>query len=165
MIILGIDPGTATTGYGVIKKEGNVLTVLEYGCIRTEANLDLKIRLRIIEEDLIEIIESFKPDVASVEQLFFCNNAKTALSVGHARGVILLVLAKNEIPSFEYTPLQVKQTISGYGKASKKQIQEMVKILLKMKEIPRPDDAADALAIAMCHLQNANFIDKISQNS
>ncbi|OIP24983.1 crossover junction endodeoxyribonuclease RuvC [bacterium CG2_30_37_16] len=164
MIILGIDPGTATTGYGVIKKEGSVLTVLEYGCIRTEANQDLKIRLRIIEEDLIEIIESFKPDVASVEQLFFCNNAKTALAVGHARGVILLTLEKSGMPVYEYTPLQVKQAVSGYGKASKKQIQEMVKILLKMKEIPRPDDAADALAIAMCHLQNANFIDKISQN-
>jgi len=164
VIILGIDPGTATTGYGVIKKEGSVLTVLEYGCIRTEANQDLKIRLRIIEEDLIEIIESFKPDVASVEQLFFCNNAKTALAVGHARGVILLTLEKSGMPVYEYTPLQVKQAVSGYGKASKKQIQEMVKILLKMKEIPRPDDAADALAIAMCHLQNANFIDKISQN-
>ncbi|PIX99996.1 crossover junction endodeoxyribonuclease RuvC [bacterium (Candidatus Howlettbacteria) CG_4_10_14_3_um_filter_37_10] len=164
MIILGIDPRTATTGYGVIKKEGSVLTVLEYGCIRTEANQDLKIRLRIIEEDLIEIIESFKPDVASVEQLFFCNNAKTALAVGHARGVILLTLEKSGMPVYEYTPLQVKQAVSGYGKASKKQIQEMVKILLKMKEIPRPDDAADALAIAMCHLQNANFIDKISQN-
>ncbi|HCL99849.1 MAG: Crossover junction endodeoxyribonuclease RuvC [candidate division CPR2 bacterium GW2011_GWC1_41_48] len=151
MIILGVDPGTATTGYGLVDYSNGKLKAIEYGCILTPAKTDLHLRLKTISEDLREIIDQFKPDVITVEQLFFCSNVKTALTVGHARGVILLAIADSNTPFSEYTPLQVKQAISGYGKAGKKQVQEMVKIILNLSEIPKPDDAADALAIAICH--------------
>jgi crossover junction endodeoxyribonuclease RuvC len=157
-IILGLDPGTATTGYGLIRVDNkNKYSTIEYGCITTPANQDLHLRLNTIYSDLNNIIKEFKPDVMAVERLFFCNNAKTALSVGHARGVILLTSAQLNITLREFTPLQVKQSICGYGKAHKKQVQEMVKIFLKLDDIPKPDDAADALAIAICCAGSLNY--------
>jgi crossover junction endodeoxyribonuclease RuvC len=157
MIILGIDPGTATTGYGIIEENKGKLKAVEYGCILTPAKEDLHFRLKTISEDLKIIINQFKPDIIAVEQLYFASNVKTALAVGHARGVILLNIAESGTPLAEYTPLQVKQAISGYGKAGKKQVQEMVKILLNLSQIPKPDDAADALAIAICHANSLKF--------
>lgn len=149
-VILGIDPGIADTGFGVIKKENNQLKLVDYGCIKTIAGLPHEQRLKQINIDLNKIIKKYKPDVAAVEKLFFCNNVKTALTVGEARGVIMLTLCQNNLLIHEYTPLQVKQAVSAYGKAGKMQVQKMVKLLLNMKEIPKPDDAADALAVAIC---------------
>lgn len=149
-IILGIDPGIADTGFGVIKCEGNKLVCLDYGTIKTSAKLDLADRLEILNCELDKIIKKYKPSLIGVEQLFFCKNVKTALIVGHARGVILLTAKQNKTPLCEFTPLQVKQAVSTYGKADKLQVQKMVKMLLSLKEIPKPDDAADALAIAIC---------------
>jgi len=150
-IILGIDPGLADTGFGVIKKDGNnKIACLDYGSIKTSAKSDLAERLLIVNTELDKIIKQHKPDLASVEELFFYNNAKTAFVVGQARGVILLTIKQNKIPVVEFTPLQVKQAVTTHGKADKTQIQKMVKLILNLKEIPRPDDAADALAIAIC---------------
>ncbi|MDO8593039.1 MAG: crossover junction endodeoxyribonuclease RuvC [bacterium] len=150
MIIFGIDPGIADTGFGVIKVENNKLTCLDYGSIKTAAGLPLADRLEIINLELIKIIKKFKPDLMAVEELFFCNNAKTALVVGQARGVVVLTAKLLKIPSVEFTPYQVKQAVSTYGHAKKDQVQRMVKLILNLKELPRPDDAADALAIAIC---------------
>jgi len=150
-IILGIDPGIADTGYGLIKKtKNNDLECLDYGSIKTRAKLPLAERLEIIHLELEKIIKEYKPNLVAVEELFFCNNAKTALIVGQARGVVLLTIKQNNLPLLEFTPLQVKQAVSTYGKASKMQVQKMVKILLNLKELPKPDDAADALAVAVC---------------
>lgn len=150
-VILGIDPGIADTGYGVIKKEKDGrLICLDYGSIKTKAGTDLIDRLEIINKQVDKIIKKYKPELISVEELFFCNNAKTALIVGQARGVVLLTAKQNNVPLVEFTPLQVKQAVSAYGKASKLQVQKMVKLLLNLKELPRPDDAADALAAAIC---------------
>ncbi|NLT96396.1 MAG: crossover junction endodeoxyribonuclease RuvC [Clostridia bacterium] len=151
MIILGVDPGTAITGYGIIKVEGNKFYPLEYGCIYTETQWTNEMRLKKIYEKITAIIEKFRPDDLAVEELFFNKNTRTALSVGQARGVVLLAGALNDIPVSEYTPLQVKQSVVGYGRADKQQVQKMVKIFLNLPEIPKPDDAADALAIAVCH--------------
>ncbi len=149
-IILGIDPGIADTGWGVIKTEGNKLACLDYGSVKTSSKLPLADRLEILNLELDKIIKKFKPELIAVEQLFFCKNVKTALTVGHARGVILLTAKQNNIRLCEFTPLQVKQAVSTYGKAEKIQVQKMVKMLLNLKEIPTPDDAADALAVAIC---------------
>lgn len=149
-IILGIDPGLATTGFGIIKNEQSRLSLIDYGCISTKVGLPHEQRLKQINEELTKIIKKQKPKVIAVEKLFFYNNAKTAFAVGEARGVILLTASQYRLPIYEYTPLQVKQAVSAYGKASKLQVQKMVKLLLKMKEIPKPDDAADALAVAIC---------------
>lgn len=151
MIILGFDPGTAITGYGVIAQQGNHLKKVTYGAIRTEAKLPMAIRLKEIYGQVGEIIQAYRPDAIAVEELFFNRNVTTALTVGQARGVILLAIANAGMEVAEYTPLQVKQAVVGYGRAEKKQIQEMVKMLLCLPEIPKPDDAADALAIAICH--------------
>jgi crossover junction endodeoxyribonuclease RuvC len=149
-IILGIDPGIADTGFGVIeKKAGGKISCLAYGSIKTKAGLPMAERLEILHNELEKIIQKYLPALASVEELFFQNNAKTAIIVGQARGVILLTCRKNKIPIVELTPLQVKQTIAGFGRADKLQVQKMVKLLLNLKEIPKPDDAADALAIAI----------------
>lgn len=148
-IILGIDPGYGITGFGFIRAEKNKIEVLAYGVIRTPAKMNFPDRLKILSEDLRGLIKKYPPDVAGVEKLFFAKNAKTAMDVGQARGVILLSLIENNIPIIEITPLQVKQGLTGYGKAEKRQIQEMVKILLNLKVIPKPDDAADALAVAI----------------
>jgi crossover junction endodeoxyribonuclease RuvC len=151
MIILGIDPGTATTGYGVIEAQGNNIRVIDYGCISTKAGLELAERLETINLELEKLIKEHQPAEVAVEELFFATNAKTAMAVGQARGVILLTAKKNNCPIYEYTPLEVKNTVCGYGGAEKKQIQKMVQMLCKLSEEPRPDDAADALAIAICH--------------
>lgn len=150
-IILGIDPGIADTGYGVVKKDGNNnLTCLAYGSIKTKAGLELPERLDVLNKELVKIIKKYKPERMSVEQLFFCKNVKTALVVGQARGVILLTAKQHKIQISEFTPLQIKQAVSTYGQASKTQVQKMVKIILNLEEIPKPDDAADALAAAIC---------------
>lgn len=151
MIILGIDPGTATTGYGFIRETGGKLTLIDYGCIQTSSKDSASKRLGEIFDSLKELIERFKPDEAAVEELFFSSNTKTAIAVGQARGVLMLTLEKSKIMISEYTPLQVKQALVGYGRAEKKQVQIMVKNILNMDHIPTQDDAADALAIAICH--------------
>jgi crossover junction endodeoxyribonuclease RuvC len=151
-IILGIDPGIADTGYGVIKAESSRFTCLAYGSIKTSAKLDLISRLEILHQELDAIIKKYQPGLAAVEQLFFNKNVRTALIVGQARGVALLTLKQNKLPIVDYTPAQVKQAVCAYGQASKKQVQKMVKLILKLKELPQPDDAADALAIAVCAL-------------
>ncbi len=160
--ILGIDPGTATTGYSVISEQKGKIKILSFGCINTAKYLDDCKRLFEIANDLEEIIKRWKPNEAAVENLYFFKNLKTAITVAQARGVILYKLKKFRIPIFEYTPLQVKQALTGYGKADKKQVQEMVKRVLKLKCIPKPDDAADASAVAICHINSRKFISKIT---
>lgn len=151
MIILGIDPGTATTGYGVVDfGNRHELRLITYGTIKTPAKVCLSERLTLIHSGVVQLIDAHAPDAVSVEQLFFSRNTSSALSVGHARGVILLAAAQAGISVSEYTPLQVKQAVTGEGRASKQQVAYMVKLLLGMKDIPTPDDAADALAIAIC---------------
>ncbi len=157
MKILGIDPGTATTGFGLISKTGANLTLLDCGIVSTPKTLDMPKRLTILFDDLSEIIKHHQPDVVAVEKLFFASNITTAMSVSQARGIILLVAAQQNIPVAEYTPLQVKMSATGYGKATKKQVQEMVKKILKLNTTPKPDDAADALAIAICHSANSLY--------
>jgi len=149
MIVLGIDPGTAATGFGVIKKNRE-LKLIDYGRIKTSASSTTAERLKEIYNQLTKLIKKYKPNIAAVEDIFFFKNLKTVIKVSQARGVILLAIAKSKIPIKEYTPLQVKQAVACYGRAEKKQVQEMVKILLNLKEIPKPDDAADALAVAIC---------------
>ncbi len=149
MIILGIDPGTATTGYGLIKKNGEI-NLINYGCIKTSCDLTTAERLKELYNQLDSLIKKYQPDIAAVEDIFFFKNLKTAIKVSQARGVILLTATKSNIPIFEYTPLQVKQAITSYGRAEKIQVQKMVKTLLNLDEIPKPDDAADALAVAIC---------------
>jgi len=151
MVIMGIDPGFAITGYGIVKYEGNRFQVIDYGVIRTDSSMELSRRLLLLNDRLIQLIDGCRPDAISVEELFFNRNIKTALAVGHGRGVALLAAAKSGVDVFEYTPLQVKQAVVGYGRAEKQQMQQMVKIILKLREIPKPDDVADALAVAICH--------------
>lgn len=151
MIILGIDPGIATTGVGVIKKEGSKFKYIHYGVIKTTPNMDLPSRLGSLYTQLNTIIIEHKPDAVSVEELFFNTNTKTALIVAQARGVILLCAQLHKLKVTGYTPPQIKLAVCGYGKAAKNQVQHMVKRLLNLEVIPKPDDAADALAIAICH--------------
>ncbi|HHV65826.1 MAG TPA: crossover junction endodeoxyribonuclease RuvC [Peptococcaceae bacterium] len=151
MLILGIDPGTAQMGYGIIEKKGHVLSAVDYSCLRTSADLPLALRLKQLFDSLEELLLKYSPQAVAVEELFFNRNTTTAISVGQARGIVLLAAARHNIEVYEYTPLQVKQAVVGYGKADKHQIQYMVRALLALKEIPKPDDAADALAIAICH--------------
>lgn len=150
MKILGIDPGTATTGYGVIENNRGKLKLVEYGCILTAKTKPLDERLAEIYTDLNKIIKKHKPQIIAVESIFFFKNLKTAISVSHARGVVLLCARRNKLRLVEFTPLQVKSSLTGYGKADKKQVQYMVKTLLGLKNIPKPDDAADAVAVAIC---------------
>ncbi len=154
-VILGIDPGTAITGYGVVSEAAGGPRALAYGVIRTPAHQELAQRLVTIYAELMAVLEVYHPDAVAVEEVFFSKNARTALSVGHARGVVLLAVAQQGIPLFHYKPTQVKQAVTGYGGADKRQIQEMMRMLLGLEKIPRPDDAADALAIALCHLNSA----------
>jgi crossover junction endodeoxyribonuclease RuvC len=156
MLVLGIDPGIATTGYGFICFDGDVLEPVAYGVISTPTDLTLPQRLLRLHEELLALIDTYHPAEACVEQLFFARNARTALSVGHARGVILLALARAGLPAHEYTPLQVKQAVTGYGRAGKEQMQQMVRLLLRLKTAPRPDDVADALAVAICHAHSSS---------
>ena len=150
-IILGIDPGLASTGYGIIRKEKNNLILVDYGCIQTGKTLSFSDRLGIISKELKKVAKRYKPSVAAIEELFFCKNVKTALLVGQARGAIIVTLNSMKIPAHEFTPLEIKQAITGYGKADKAQIQEMVKIILRLKTVPSPDHAADALATAITY--------------
>jgi len=152
MKVLGIDPGVATIGYGIVKNQGKNLKMIDYGCIITDHKADFHHRLGDIYKEIRGLVRVYKPDVVACEEIFFYKNTKTALNVGHARGVIMLALGKMKVEIVEYTPLHVKQIITGYGRAGKGEVQERIKKLLKLKELPRPDDAADALAIAVCHL-------------
>jgi crossover junction endodeoxyribonuclease RuvC len=154
MRVLGIDPGTAIVGYGILDYKGNNFEIVDYGCIFTDKNLPMEDRLLEIFKRLDELIKKYSPTHMAIEDLFFFKNNKTIISVGQARGVIVLTGKLNNIPMTSYTPLQVKMGITGYGKAEKKQVQLMVQKLLKLKEIPKPDDAADALAIAITHINS-----------
>jgi crossover junction endodeoxyribonuclease RuvC len=166
MLILGIDPGTATTGYGLVRElENGSLEAQGYGVILTPADLPMPERLQRLYSQLNDIISLHRPMAGSVEKLFFQSNVKTALSVGQARGVTLLCLAMAGLEVGEYTPLEVKQAVVGYGKADKRQVQEMVRILLNLPEIPRPDDAADALAVAICHIHHRGPIQRAMNHS
>jgi len=151
MRIIGIDPGTGITGFGIIDQEKGKYRLIDAGVIRTKPKTPQPERLQTIHNNLKEIIDEFKPKVMAIEKLFFTKNITTAMSVSEARGVALLLAQQSKMKVYEYTPLQIKQAITGYGKAEKYQIQEMVKTILKMKEIPKPDDCADALACAICH--------------
>lgn len=157
MIILGIDPGTATTGFGIVKKTESGIEVVDYGCIETCAGTDPGERLKIINNKLNDLIKKHQPSIMAVENLFFFKNLKTVIPVSQAKGVILLTAAKKRIPVFEFTPLQMKMAITGYGKAEKKQVQRMIKTMLCLEEKPkekdkRKDDATDALGIALCYI-------------
>lgn len=158
MIILGIDPGVATIGFGLIDAQRQKNTLLRYGVISTPPGIPLSSRLLQISEDMERLIRQFHPDEMAVEELFFSKNITTGISVAHGRGVILLSAEKLGVPVFEYTPMQVKQAVAGYGKAEKKQVMLMTQRLLNMKQLPRPDDAADALALAICHSRAATSL-------
>lgn len=151
MRILGIDPGFATIGFGLVSSDRGSHQLLQYGAITTPPGLDFPTRLVMIYDDMTELVAALKPEAAAVEELFWGHNVTTGIQVSHGRGVILLALAKANVPIYEYTPMQVKQAVVGYGKAEKRQVMDMTRRLLKMREIPRPDDAADALALALCH--------------
>lgn len=152
--ILGIDPGTGIMGWGLIEKTGKEIRPLKYGCIRTKANTPTSQRLLIIFDSLCDIIKKEKPDSFAIEELFFFKNQTTVMSVAEARGVAVLAAMKHGLTVAEYTPLQIKQALTGYGRADKSQMQEMVRITCKLKTCPKPDDAADALAVAICHAQS-----------
>ena len=162
-IALGIDPGTAIVGYAVVLAQGSNLQLLVCDVITTPAHMLLAKRLQIIYERLSEIIATYKPQEAAMEELFFAKNARTAMTVGHARGVAMLALANGGLAVAEYTPKQVKQAVTGYGAAGKEQVGEMIRILLKLSSVPRPDDAADAAAVAICHLNTASYSRNLSE--
>jgi len=155
--VLGIDPGTATTGYGVVEEIGGQLKALTSGVIRTKSGQPMVTRLQTIHREIKQLVETWQPTEAAVEELFFSSNVRTAMSVGQARGVAMLALADGGLVVAEYTPLAIKQAVTGYGSADKKQMQEMMKMLLGLSEVPRPDDAADALAVAICHLHSSRL--------
>lgn len=157
MKILGVDPGTARMGWGVIDKE----TVIDCGCIETEAKLAEEKRLNLLFERLNELIKKYRPKAMAVEKLFFFKNLTTVMPVAQSRGVVLLAAAQSHLPVFSYTPLQIKQAVTGYGRADKNQVQQMVKSILKLNSIPKPDDAADALAIALTHLFSYKLYTKL----
>jgi crossover junction endodeoxyribonuclease RuvC len=157
MRVIGVDPGTAITGWGIVEGDGNNLAMLAAGVITTPAGTPLPNRLQTIYRELTAVIERWQPETAGLEELFFSKNAKTALAVGHGRGAAMLALANANLPITEYKPLEVKQAITGHGGADKLQMQQMVKLLLALDDIPRPDDAADALAVAICHLHSARL--------
>ncbi len=158
MIILGIDPGYATTGFGLLKAERSDYSLLQYGTITTPADLPFPQRLNMLYEDMTRLLEVTKPEAVAVEELFWGHNITTGIGVSHGRGVILLAIERAGVPLYEYTPMQVKQAVVGYGKAEKRQVMEMTRRLLKMDKIPRPDDAADAIAIALCHARSATSL-------
>lgn len=157
MRILGVDPGLAVTGIGLVEKKGTALKMLEYGCIRTSADEPMPVRLGQIYGRLMQLCDQYQPQAMAVEKLFFNKNPLSAMQVGEARGVAMLAGNNSGTPVFEYTPLQVKQAVVGYGRAEKKQVQQMVTLLLSLEKIPRPDDAADALALAICHAHSSRL--------
>ncbi|MBQ0018651.1 MAG: crossover junction endodeoxyribonuclease RuvC [Clostridiales bacterium] len=154
MRILGIDPGYAIMGYGVLDYIGNKFTAVKYGSITTDAHTPNEERLKILYDELSEVIREYKPDEASIEELFYNTNATTAIMVGEARGIAMLACVQNNVRISEYTPLQIKSALTGYGRADKKQVQAMVKMILGLSEVPKPDDTADAIAAAICHAHN-----------
>ncbi len=156
MVILGIDPGVARTGWGVVSKDSGKLKMLGYGCVSTGSSLEAPVRLLFIFREINRIIEDYKPDIAGLEKLFFNTNVMTAMGVGEARGVVMLALARVGVKIEEFTPLQVKQAVAGYGRAEKIQVQKMVMALLHLTKVPKPDDAADALAVAICAAATIN---------
>jgi len=164
-VLIGIDPGIAITGYGLVReREDGSLEAVSYGVIETPANMPLAQRLQILHQRLSELLLLHHPGSGAVEKLFFQRNVRTAMSVGQARGVALLALAQAGLTVVEYTPLQVKQAVTGYGGADKNQVQQMVRALLSLPEVPRPDDAADALAVAICHAHSARYL-RLSENT
>lgn len=158
MRILGIDPGIATIGFGVVDSEGQNVRLIRCGVISTPAHTSLSSRLKRIYDDMCELLEIFKPDAVSVEELFFNTNITTGIAVAHGRGVILLACENAGVKIFEYTPLQVKQAVVGYGRAEKTQVMEMVRRICRLKSVPRPDDAADAVALALCHARSSTSL-------
>ncbi|MFD0674340.1 crossover junction endodeoxyribonuclease RuvC [Cohnella sp. GCM10027633] len=162
MRVLGIDPGIAIMGFGFIDKSGHKLTPVQYGSIVTEAGTPQEIRLKQIYESACGLLDQYKPDTVAVEKLFFNKNVTNAFSVGQARGVFMLAAAQRGLPISEYTPMQVKQAVVGYGAAEKKQVQEMVRMLLKLQAVPKPDDVADALAVAICHAHSVVMNDRMN---
>lgn len=161
MRILGIDPGVAIVGFGVIEYNQNIFKVVDYGKITTPAKTPLPKRLKMVYDSMTELIDTYKPDVVAMEELFFNTNVTTAIAVGHARGVLVLSAENANIPLSEYTPLQIKQAVTGYGRADKNQVQQMVKMFLGLSEVPKPDDTADALAVAICHAHSASLSGKL----
>lgn len=161
MITLGVDPGTALLGFGVVESDGDP-TLIDYGAVATKPDKSMPERLSDLFDGVTDLLERFRPDVVAVEQLFFARNVTTAIAVGQARGVVLLAAARAHVPVVEYSPSEVKHAVVGYGKADKGQIQEMVRIILGLEFVPQPDDAADALAVALCHAQRAGFEAKTS---
>lgn len=155
--ILGIDPGTAIVGWGVVEGEGQDLRLVQYGVIRTPAHMPLPQRVTLVYDGIRELLDQHRPDGVGVEQLFFARNVTTALPVAHARGVILLAIQQALLPLREFTPMEIKQAVTGYGKADKHQMQQMVRLLLGLDDIPRPDDAADAVAVAICYHHMARY--------
>ncbi len=158
MRILGIDPGVAIVGFGVIESERGTQKMVQYGAVTTPAGLPLATRLVQIRQDILQLIEQFQPDEIAIEELFFSKNITTGIAVAHARGVILCAAEERQVPIYEYTPMQVKQAVVGYGLAEKQQVMDMTRRLLKLRAVPRPDDAADALAIAICHARSATSL-------
>ena len=157
MRVIGIDPGVAITGYGIIDENGSEYNYLDSGCVRTPKDLNSASRLKDIHDFIFDLVSNYGPQALAVEKLFFSKNVRTAFQVGEARGVIILVAARCNVELFEYTPLQIKQAVAGYGKAEKKQVQKMVQMLLKLSHNLQVDDEADALAVALCHLQNRRY--------
>ncbi len=158
MKILGLDPGTAITGFGIIQKSSQGIDYVNCGCITTCAGVPMPERLKCIYEDTRKLILKYRPDAVAVEDLFFFRNVTTVIKVSQARGVLILAAQKCHLPIFEYKPLQIKRALTGYGRADKNQMQQMVKSILSLNRIPKPDDAADALAVAICHANSAQFL-------
>lgn len=161
MRIIGIDPGYAITGFGVIEYNGNHFELIKAGAIETKAGVPFPTRLQKIYDDMTCLIEEYKPDAISIEELFFNTNTTTAIGVAQGRGAVLIAASKTSTPIYEYTPLQVKQSVTGYGRADKKQVQSMVKAVLKLDKIPKLDDTTDAMALAICHAHSARFSEPI----
>lgn len=158
MRILGIDPGYATTGFGLIQADRGRYALLQYGTVTTSPDLPFPERLNVLFEDMTRLLEVAQPEAVAVEELFWGHNITTGIGVSHGRGVILLAIQRAGVPLFEYTPMQVKQAVVGYGKAEKRQVMDMTRRLLKMEKVPRPDDAADAIAIALCHARSCTSL-------
>jgi len=161
--ILGIDPGIAIVGFGLVDKQGSKIVPVQYGSIQTEAHTEEGLRLKQIYEAAGQLIDTYKPEALAIEKLFFNRNVTTAMTVGQARGVLVLAAVQKGLTVSEYTPMQVKQAIVGYGKAEKKQVQEMVRMVLRLQAVPKPDDVADALAIAVCHAHSSGFQQKLNE--
>jgi len=161
--VMGIDPGIAIVGFGFIDKQGSRLVPVQYGSIQTEAHTDPALRLKMVYDATVQLLEKYKPDAVAIEKLFFNRNVTTAFTVGQARGVMMLAAVQRDIAIAEYTPLQVKQAVVGYGKAEKKQVQEMVRMFLNLSAVPKPDDVADALAVAICHAHSATLLQKMNE--